>query len=126
MDQTKKQWAVNTNDMEWEAHFSVRNHRNNFNKYLLDDDDTGMTVRMILYPKGFLTRWHTHPCGHGIYVLKGELYTDKGVYGPGCFVWFPEGVAAEHGATDRSDVEVLFITNKAFDLFYLDDSDTGN
>jgi hypothetical protein len=31
-------------------------------------------------------------------VLEGELVTHKGTFGPGSFVWFPEGEVMEHGA----------------------------
>ena len=61
---------------------------------------------------------HTHPCGHGLYVLEGELVTHKGKYGPGTFVWFPEGEVMEHGAGPAGDVTVLFVTNKRFRIDY--------
>jgi len=41
-----------------------------------------------------------------------------GRFGPGCFVWFPEGTVMEHGASDEGDVTVLFITNKPFEIHY--------
>jgi quercetin dioxygenase-like cupin family protein len=51
-------------------------------------------------------------------VLEGTLVTNDGQYGPGSFVWFPEGNVMEHGATAEKDVVVLFITNKPFDIHY--------
>lgn len=36
----------------------------------------------------------------------------------GSFVWFPEGMLMEHGATDDGPVTTLFITNKPFDIRY--------
>ncbi|MBL8219091.1 MAG: hypothetical protein JNL62_07670, partial [Bryobacterales bacterium] len=42
-----------------------------------------------------------------------------GSYGPGHFVWFPEGETMEHGATAEQDVVVLFITNKPFEIHYV-------
>jgi quercetin dioxygenase-like cupin family protein len=62
---------------------------------------------------------HTHPCGHGMYVLEGNLVTHRGTYGPGSFVWFPEGEAMEHGASAQGDVTVVFITNKPFRIDYV-------
>jgi quercetin dioxygenase-like cupin family protein len=53
-----------------------------------------------------------------MYVLEGTLQTGSGMYGPGSFVWFPEGIEMEHGATAEADVTVLFITNKPFDIHY--------
>jgi hypothetical protein len=55
-----------------------------------------------------------------LYVLEGALVTHRGRFGPGTFVWFPEGEVMEHGATNESDVTVLFITNKRFRIDYVD------
>ena len=40
-------------------------------------------------------------------VLQGTLATHDGKFGPGHFVWFPEGQVMEHGATPEGDVVVL-------------------
>jgi quercetin dioxygenase-like cupin family protein len=61
-----------------------------------------------------------HPCAHGIYVLEGTLKAHRGTFGPGNFVWFPEGGIMEHGATEESDCTFLFITNKPFGIHYPD------
>jgi ethanolamine utilization protein EutQ (cupin superfamily) len=53
-----------------------------------------------------------------MYVLEGTLVTHQGSFGPGTFVWFPEGEAMEHGASAEGDVTVLFVTNKAFRIDY--------
>ena len=89
-----------------------------FRKNLYTDPDTGMEVRLVRYPAGVVNPLHTHPCAHGMYVLEGTLVTHEGRYGPGTFVWFPEGLAMEHGATAEADVVVLFITNKPFEIHY--------
>jgi len=62
--------------------------------------------------------WHTHNCAHGIYVLDGILQTHTGSFGPGSFVWFPQGMEMEHGATQDNDVTFLFIANKPLDIHY--------
>jgi quercetin dioxygenase-like cupin family protein len=54
-----------------------------------------------------------------MYVLEGNLVTHKGVFGPGSFVWFPEGEVMEHGASAEGDVTVVFITNKPFRIDYV-------
>lgn len=88
-------------------------------KIVYQDPESGMIVKLVHYPKGTVARQHTHHCGHGMYVLKGTLYTDRGNFEPGSFVWFKEGVVMEHGARD-TDVDCVFITNKAFDIDYLE------
>ena len=111
--------AINTTIMPWEERFMAAVGKSNFRKLLLQDPDTGMEIRLVRYPAGFTTPWHTHSCAHGMYVLEGTLVTYKGSYGPGAFLWFPEGMLMEHGATSNADVVVLFITNKKFEIHFL-------
>ena len=66
---------------------------------------------------------HRHERLHDMfYVLEGTLTMRLGdetcELGPGSFVWFPEGMMMEHGATQDNDVTLLFITNKPFDIHY--------
>ena len=77
-------------------------------------------IRLVRYPAGLVNPAHTHPCGHGLYVLEGDLVTHKGTFGPGSFVWFPEGEVMEHGASPAADVTVIFITNKSFRIDYVE------
>jgi quercetin dioxygenase-like cupin family protein len=91
-----------------------------FRKELFNDLDTGMIVRLVRYPAGVINPMHTHPCGHGMYVLEGKLVTHRGAFDPGSFVWFPEGQAMEHGASADGDVNVVFITNKPFRIDYVE------
>ena len=109
---------IDTTTMPWEERYVTALGKTNFRKLLLDDPDTGMEIRLLRYPAGFVTTWHTHPCAHGMYVLEGTLVTHVGNFGPGGFVWFPEGTLMEHGATAHSDVVMLFITNKKFDIHF--------
>lgn len=87
---------------------------------LHEDPETGANVFVMRYPAGFTNPWHHHDCSHGIYVLKGVLNTPIGKFGPGSYVWFPEGSVHYHGATAESDVTFLFITNKKFDIMFVD------
>lgn len=86
---------------------------------LLNDPETGTMAVKMVYRAGFTNTWHTHPCGHGMYVLEGTLKTHQGNYGPGSFVWFPEGGTMEHGATEDGDCTFLFVTNKPFDIHHV-------
>jgi quercetin dioxygenase-like cupin family protein len=110
--------AMDTGALPWEERFNAQVGRPLFRKNLITDPDTGMEVRLVRYPAGFINPHHTHPCAHGMYVLEGILVTHEGNYGPGCFVWSPEGSIMEHGATMASDVTVLFVTNKRFEIHY--------
>ena len=114
----KEMLGIDTNSVPWEEHYTEFLGKSNDRKRLLQDPDTGMEISLVRYPAGFTTTWHTHPCAHGMYVLEGTLVTHEGSYGPGTFVWFPEGSVMEHGATTASDVTVLFITNKPFEIHY--------
>jgi quercetin dioxygenase-like cupin family protein len=110
--------VIDTNAMPWEERYKEELGRALFRKFLLRDPDTGMEFRLVRYPAGAMNPWHTHPCGHAMFVLEGTLVTHEGRYGPGNFVWFPAGVAMEHGASDEGDVTVLFITNRPFEIIY--------
>ena len=109
----------NSNTMPWEVRRIDELDADIAVKPLLEDPDTGMSVMKLKYFAGFTNTWHTHSCAHGMYVLDGVLKTSAGSFGPGEFVWFPEGPAMEHGATQDNDVTVLFITNKPLDIHYL-------
>ncbi len=110
--------AIDTNSLPWEKRPNEKIGRDLFRKNLMEDPETGMEVRLVRYPSGVVNPRHTHPCAHGMYVLEGTLVTHDGQYGPGYFVWFPEGLTMEHGATADGDVTVLFITNKPFEIHY--------
>ena len=114
----KRLQVFDSNTIPWEERFVPELGKALFAKQFLEDPDTGVTVRMVKYPAGFMNTWHTHPCAHGIFVLEGTLVTHEGSFGPGNFVWFPEGSVMEHGAAAEQDVTVLFITNKPFQIDY--------
>ena len=40
---------------------------------------------------------------------SGRLKMDEGVFGPGAFVWYPEGAVMRHGATEDEDGLFLYI-----------------
>ena len=113
-----KMVAIDTESLPWEARLNEKIGRVLYRKDLIEDPDTGMQVRLVRYPAGALNPRHTHPCAHGMYVLEGTLVTNEGRHGPGHFVWFPEGIVMEHGASADGDVTVLFISNKRFEIEY--------
>ena len=88
-----KLFAMNAAEMPWEERFNERIGRSLFRKNLFIDQETGMEIRLVRYPAGIINPAHTHPCGHGMYVLEGTLVTHAGRYGPGSFVWFPVGLS---------------------------------
>ena len=88
---------------------------------LHDDPETGMWIIKLKYRAGFTNPWHRHYCGHGFYVLEGVLDTHQGQYGPGSWVWFPEGGVMYHGATKEQDCTALFVTNKKFTIHFVGD-----
>lgn len=112
--------------IQWEERFNKVNNMSCYRKLFYEDDETGMSVRLQVYPRGFTTKWHRHTCGHGIYVLDGILQTSSGNFGPGSFVWWPAGVVTEHGATQFADVTVVFITNGKFEIEYVSGPEVDN
>ncbi|MEL7608644.1 MAG: DUF4437 domain-containing protein [Bacillota bacterium] len=116
----KKVTAINADAMAWKEHPEAKVGKSFFTKMLVQDPETGVQINLLKYPAGFMTPWHDHPCSHGVYILEGTLKTNEGSFGPGSFVWFPEGSVAEHGAALESDVVVLFVTNKKFDINFIE------
>jgi quercetin dioxygenase-like cupin family protein len=115
--------AKDTSRMPWEI-FEVPQINAKIPVKLLEaSPESGFLVAVIRYQAGFTNTWHTHPHAHGFYVLDGVLKTHQGEFGPGNFVWFPEGGWMEHGATAVTDVTALFITNKPFGISYPSDKD---
>ena len=112
--------VIDANTMPWGERFNERVGHSLFRKELFTDPETGALVRLVRYPAGVINPSHTHPCGHGMYVLEGKLVTHAGTFGPGMFVWFPEGEVMEHGASAEGDVTVILMTNKTFRLDYVD------
>lgn len=121
MDKSKgrESFSINTASMAWEERPNPKVGRSLYRKKLIEDYDTGMKINILKYPAGFVTPLHRHHCAHGIYVMEGILKTAEGTFGPSSFIWFTEGDIAEHGATAESDVIVMFITNKTFNIEYL-------
>ena len=111
-------YSIDTNTMPWEEYYVEELKAGFPMQGLMIDPDTGVSIAKIRYPAGFTNDWHRHNCAHGMYVLEGTLQTHAGAFGPGSFVWFPQGMEMQHGATPESDVTLLFITNKAFDIRY--------
>lgn len=112
--------VVKPSDMEWSEVLIEQVGRPFHVKALLQEPETGMEVTLLRYPAGLTNPHHTHECGHGMYVLEGTLVTHRGAFGPGTFVWFPEGEPMQHGATAERDVVALFITNKPFNISYVE------
>lgn len=110
--------TIDTDSAPWEMLHIAQTGADIPHKPLFHDDETGVTTFLIKYIAGFTNTWHTHPCAHGMFVLDGVLKTHEGEFGPGSFVWFPEGGWMQHGATADQDVTLLFITNKEFDIVY--------
>jgi len=110
--------AIDANALPWEERFNEKIGKALYRKNLIEDPDTGMEIRLVKYPAGIINPLHTHPCAHGMYVLEGTLVANGRSYGPGNFVWFPEGAPMDHGASAEADVVVLFITNKRFEIHY--------
>lgn len=110
--------AMDTHSMPWRERFNEQVGKPLCRKDLIVDPETGMEIRLVRYPAGFINPRHTHPCAHSLYVPEGTLATHAGHYGPPHFLWFLEGMVMEHGATPETDVMVLFITNKPFTIHY--------
>lgn len=115
-------FALDSNALPWEQRTNPHLPAPIFRKVLHTDAETGVFFQLVRYPRGVINPSHTHSCAHAIYVLEGRLVTHRGSYGPGAFVWFPEGEVMEHGAGADGDVTVLLVSNKPFAIEYVGSS----
>ena len=113
--------VIDTKAVEWDKSFNPKLGVDLELLILRKDPNNRAEIRMIRYPKAIANPEHTHPCGHGIFALEGNLRTHKGTYGPGAWVWFPEGETMEQGATDEADMIGILIIEKTFEIFYKDE-----
>lgn len=113
-------FALDANRLAWEARTNPHLPAPIFRKVLHTDPETGVFFQIVRYPKGVVNPSHTHPCAHAMYVLDGTLVTHQGSFGPGSFVWFPEGEVMHHGASSAGDVTVLLVSNKPFAINYVE------
>lgn len=118
-----KELIYDTNRMEWKYRPTSTDGKIFGQKVLVKDPDMKMEIVMNRYPAGFTTYMHTHPCGHGLFILKGQMKINEQYFGANTLIWFPEGCVAEHGATAHEDAEVLLISNKEFSIHYVKDEE---
>ena len=112
-------FAIDTHTLPWEERINPNLPAAIFRKVLHTDTETGVFFQLVRYPRGVINPSHTHPCAHAIFVLEGTLVTHRSSYGPGTFIWFPEGEVMEHGAGAEGDVTVLLVSNKPFSINYV-------
>lgn len=110
--------VVNTTEQKWSQNQSHRDRVTYFMKPLFHDQSSGEVEMLVRYPAGQINPEHTHPYGHGMYVLQGKLVSNRGTFGPGTFVWFPAGEVVSHGAGPDEDVTVVFTTHDGLTIDY--------
>ena len=111
--------AVSTSELAWNPNQGHRDLVTYFMKPLFADDHTGEITMLVRYPAGQVNPLHTHPVGHGMYVLQGKLVTNRGSFGPGTYVWCPPDQPVSHGAGPDEDVIVLFTTHEGMSTDYV-------
>ena len=110
--------AVNPSELTWNQNQAHRDLVTYFMKPLSSDEHTGEIAMLVRFPAGQVNPPHTHPVGHGMYVLQGKLFTNRGTFGPGTYVWFPPDEVVSHGATPDEDVIALFTTHTGMTIDY--------
>ena len=68
-------FAIDTAAQPWDERYNPKLGKVIFRKDLYTDPETGAEIRLVRYPAGLVNPAHTHPCGHGLYVLEGDLVT---------------------------------------------------
>lgn len=114
--------AVDSSTIPWKAN-SDQAVVQYFMRFLHGDEHTGEVEMLVRYPAGQINPLHTHPVGHGMYVLQGRLVTNRGTFGPGSYVWCPPDEPVSHGAGPDEEVVVLFTTHFGMTTRYLPAAD---
>ncbi len=111
--------AVSAYEIDWSRNQLHQDIVTYFMKPLFDNPRTGERVLLVRYPAGETNPTHTHPVGHGMYVLQGTLVTHRGTFGRDTFVWFPPNEPMSHGAGPDEELVALFTTGRNFRTDYL-------
>lgn len=111
--------SVDPSAIAW-SELPMPNKQSLYRKTLFANVQNATGVDLLRYPAGVVTPVHTHPHGHGMYVLQGTLVTNRGTFGPGMFVWFPDGEQIYHGATKDAETVVLFVRHEPFQINFVD------
>ena len=120
MNQPTSQFlAIDTTTLPWEERFSEQIGKAIFRKEFFSDPDTGMMVRLVEYPAGVINPAHTHPCGHGMYVLEGNAGDAQRDIRPRQLRLVSRRGRDGARRTADGDVIVVFITNKPFRIDYV-------
>ena len=84
--------------------------------FVAKDKNNDFSAGYVTFEPGARTHWHTHPKGHVLIVLEGEgFYQEKGKpdqsIKKGDIINIPEDVIHWHGATAKSKMAHIAITN---------------
>lgn len=75
---------------------------------LLDDARTGLRTTMMKMEPGCYSPSHTHDKIEQIYVVEGEFYDDKTIYGAGDYLVRPPGTPHIAGSKEGATVLVIY------------------
>jgi quercetin dioxygenase-like cupin family protein len=110
---------VNVYELDWARNQQHQDAVTYFMKPLFENPHNGDRVLLVRYAAGQMNPTHTHPVGHGMYVLQGTLVTHRGSFGPDTFVWFPPHEPMSHGAGPNGELVALFTTSRNFRTHYV-------
>ena len=80
-----------------------------------------MMVNLLRYPARLINPHHTPLVVTEYTSFRASLVYSRGEFGPGTFVWFPEGEPMSSARIARmDDMIALFITNKSFRIDYVE------
>ena len=111
--------AVSAHSIGWGRNQRHQDKVTFYMKPLFRDPRSGQSVMLVRYPAGQINPAHTHPAGHGMFVLSGSLETHRGTFGPDTFVWFPGGEIMWHGAGPDEDLIALFMVGRDLETEYV-------
>lgn len=118
-ENTQKKKVIDVNCMPWFYRTTSTDGKFFGKKAILTEEEAGIQINYMNYPAGFTTYNHRHTAGHCFFVFSGQLQSGDNLYGPGTFIWYPEGYVTGHGATAYEDLICLQVSNKPFAIEYV-------
>lgn len=114
--------AIDTAAIPWAATITPGFPPGAMRKSLRIDPTNGASTWLLgVLPQWKETRTEIHPVSEEAYQLLGEMDTDRGVFGPGCYFWRPPHIP--HGPFGtRTGALTFFRTDGPLATYYIDPS----
>ena len=105
-DLTKMIWIKTEKEMEWNrSAATAKVERKRF--FRAGPQESGAVTSMVRFLPNASFPLHPHPQGEEIFVLNGKFIDERGIHGPGVFLFNPEGF--QHSPSTDEDGNLILV-----------------